>query len=65
MSSTDVDITPSGAFAGGVGAGKAEDEQGKETFACTFPGCFQVIHLSLCMLPIRMEKCGYPLDIDL
>ncbi|OWZ30124.1 C2H2 zinc finger protein Zas1A [Cryptococcus neoformans var. grubii Br795] len=42
MSSTDVDITPSGAFAGGVGAGKAEDEQGKETFACTFPGCFQI-----------------------
>lgn len=65
MSSTDLDITPSGAFAGGVGPGKAEDEQERETFACTFPQCFQVRHQSLYMLPIWTKECGYSLDTDL
>ncbi|WVQ91314.1 hypothetical protein IAS59_005112 [Cryptococcus gattii] len=38
----DADLSPSGAFAERAGPGKAKDEQGKETFACTIPGCLQI-----------------------
>ncbi|XAO26396.1 hypothetical protein I312_105233 [Cryptococcus bacillisporus CA1280] len=38
----DADLSPSGAFAEGTGPDKPKDEQGKEAFACTIPGCLQI-----------------------
>lgn len=47
----DADLSPSGAFAEGTGPDKPKDEQGKEAFACTIPGCLQVRYLPLYMSP--------------
>lgn len=55
----DADLSPSGAFAEGIGPGKAKDEQRKEAFACTIPGCLQVRYLPLYMSPNWTKECEY------